>query len=280
MVFASLMRLGMPRLGVAGLGYAIALQFWLTLILYVVCLWKIEDFKPYQIFNWRLKTDNHYLKKIVKIGWPVSLQVGSELIALFVTSILAGWLGEDALAARQVIGQYQFLLIVPMFGVSQAVGVLIGQARGQKQPHLFRMIALVSVAIGAISMALVAVVFWSVPELLASLYLDINAASNRPILHLIVLLFMVASFSLFFDSIRNITAGALRGLYDTQFSFAMSVLMMWCIGLPLSYWLAFPMHMGVVGLSIGFAVGVFLGSIALVWRWYRITGLRNAAHAV
>lgn len=63
----------------------------------------------------------------------MSVQFGGELSAFFVVTMMIGWLGTDALAAVQVTQQWMFLIVVPIFAMSEAAGILVSQAVGAKE---------------------------------------------------------------------------------------------------------------------------------------------------
>ncbi len=111
-------KLGLPKLGVAGLGYAMAVQSWFSFILLMVLVRYDQVFKQFDLFNFRVHKNWDYLKQMFKIGWPISVQISSEMLSMFVISIMIGWIGTTALAAGQIVNQILFLLIIPVFSLS------------------------------------------------------------------------------------------------------------------------------------------------------------------
>lgn len=268
-------KFGMPKLGVAGLGYANAIQaiFSLTFTTLFFCFDK--DFKIFSLFNYRVHKGLDHLKQMFKMGWPISVQMGGELMSFFVNSIMIGWLGANALAAAQVANQYVFLTLIPIFALSQASGILIGQANGGKQYHEIKNIGRASICVTLIVAALVALVFLLTPRVLATLYLDVNNPINAETVHLIVLLFMIMAISQIFDSLRNVLTGSLRGLFDMRYPMYISLVVIWMVGVPLSYTLGFILHWGVAGIAIGGTCGMLLGTLAMWQRWHAMTQKYN-----
>jgi MATE family multidrug resistance protein len=66
--------------------------------------------------------------------------------------------------------------------------------------------------------------------------------------------------------------GALRGLSDTAFPAAVSMLAYWVLGLPLGWILAHHVGMGPAGIWAGFVIALGLAGLVLVWRFLRQTG--------
>lgn len=259
---------GMPKLGVAGLGYATAIQYTFFLVVALLIFYFDKDFHPYQLFRRHKEKGWSQLQKILKIGGPISVQMGGEMLSFFVSGLLIGWLGSTALSAFQVVNQYYFLIVVPIFALSQASSILIGQARGAKQFHTIKILGQASIVSAIAACAIVASLFIFLPTHLAAFYLDVGNPDNADILKLCIAIFMIIAFSQALDGLRNVYIGILRGLFDTRFSMQMSILSIWIIGMPLSYLLAFPLHYGAIGFVIGGAIGMLSGVVLMSYRWY------------
>ncbi len=82
-------------------------------------------------------------------------------------------------------------------------------------------------------------------------------------------LFLLAAAFQLFDGIQVVATGVLRGVGDTRSPMICNLVAHWGIGLPLSYFLAFGMGRGVVGLWVGLSVGLILaGCVNLAtWAW-------------
>jgi MATE family multidrug resistance protein len=260
-------KLGFPALGVAGFGYASALQALFYLIVTTSAFYFIADFKPFLLFQFRLHHDWRALKKLLKIGWPISLQISGEMLSLLVGATLIGWLGTSPLAAYQVITQYQFLIVVPIFAISQATGILVGQAYGSKQFTIISQLARESVRLSVTLSLLMGALCIFFPTTLASLYLDIHDPANVKTLHLIRVLFIAMAIFIVFDAAKNVLTGALRGLLDTKYPMFVGLSGIWIIGVPVGYLMAFQLQLGAVGLFIGWTIGMVLSAIILYFRW-------------
>lgn len=259
--------LGLPALGVPGLAYAIAIQAWFMVGFYLLIYQLDHSFDRYKIFSHHPFQAGKYLRRLFSIGWPISAQIGSELLAMLFVMVMVGWLGSTQLAARQIVGQYLILVIVPIFGISQANAVLVSQALGANKIKRLPLIAASNLTLALLVMGSVAAVFMSVPKALAALYINIHAPQNAAILKLVSILFIIYSFSQIFDTMRNVTGGALRGMYDTKYPMYIGVFAIWVIAVPVGYSLGFPLKMGVVGLALGNLTGVFIGAILVLRRW-------------
>ena len=262
---------GVPALGVAGLGYAMAVQMWFNLIFMLILLSKRESFKQFELFSYRVHKNLHNLKQMFKVGWPMSLQMSAEMLSLFVVALMVGWIGASALAAFQIVNQFMFLIVVPVFALSQASGITVGQAKGAQQFHEIKNLGYASLRIALVWSLCAALLFILFPKFLASFYIKIHDPSNSAILNMAVWLFLITAFSQAFDTVRNIMTGALRGLFDTRYPMFIGIFVLWIIGIPLSYIFGFICHWGVYGIALGGASGMLIGALLIMMRWRRQT---------
>ncbi len=86
---------------------------------------------------------------------------------------------------------------------------------------------------------------------------------------------MVGALYQFFDAIAIVSDGALRGAGDTRWPFTVRCLLSWVVFLPLAYWLAIPLGLGLTGAWLGGLGSVILLAFFLAFRfrggaWRRI----------
>lgn len=258
---------GCPALGVTGLGLTFTIQAWFDFALLLFCCYRFSDFKKFELFKSRPHAGLVYLRKIFQIGWPMSLQFGGELGSFFVITIMIGWLGVNALAAVQVTQQWMYLIVVPVFAMSEAVAILVGQAVGAKEFAELKAIGNSSLILSLGLVLIFGIGFVSFPNFFASCYININHANNLGILHLIHVLFFVTAITLILSTVRDVVSGMLRGLFDTKFPMVVGLLVMWCMVLPIGYLFAFPLHFGVVGFRMGSNLAMLVGAAIVLWRW-------------
>lgn len=254
--------------GVFGAGLANSLTACILLIVMLVTIKVSPNLKKYQLFS-RQACHLTYLNILFKIGFPISLQYGAELLAFSVITFLMGSFGATALGAQQITLQCSMIAIMVVMGISQAATILTSQALGEKNTSSLRVIANYSFMLGIIFMLVVAFVYWFIPLSLISFYMDIHNPYVQPMLDLAKTLLAIAAFTQLFDAGRNIAAGLLRGLGDTKSSMWTSMISCWLIGIPASIILAFIFDLGAIGLRLGIMLGILVGSIHLVSRVYK-----------
>lgn len=261
-------KFGFPKLGVAGLGYASAIQSSFFFIFTTGFFYFEKSFARFELFHYRVFQHLDHFAKMFKVGWPISMQMGGEMLSFFISGIMIGWIGTTALAAFQIVNQYYFLIVIPIFSLSQASGILIGHANGAKQFHEIKQLSYASITIVMVISVMVAIAFLLFPKYLAAFYLDVNNPANSPTLNLTLWIFFIIAFSQCLDALRNILVGILRGLFDTRFPMYINLFSIWIIGMPLSYTLAFPLHFGAIGFVVGGMIGMLGAASVMLYRWH------------
>lgn len=263
--------IGIKPMGVAGLAWAILLQNVLNIISLLVSMYYLRDFDQYEVFKRHSHKGLKYIKQLYVVGWPMSVQFGGELVAFFVLTIFTGWISTSALAASQITQQVIFLLLVPLFAIAEAAGILVSQAIGAKDFARIKRDGNACILLGVILIILFSATFYIIPDQWAALYIDVHKASNHATLLLTRYLFYISSLMLLMDTFRNLYAGALRGFYDTQYPMWLSLIVLWLVAVPLAYVFAFDFHWGVVGIRVGVVVGFAIGAVMLWRRWVKRT---------
>jgi MATE family multidrug resistance protein len=250
---------GFPAMGVLGSAWATTVSRWLMAGMLLVLGWRYLH--PYlrrlapQVF------DVVAMGRMLRIGTPIGTQMLLEWGAFGTVALLMGWLGTVQVAAHQVAINLASLTFMVPLGVSSAAAVVVGHAVGREDPDRVRRSSVAALMVGAGFMVLTAIIFVSIPGFLAGLY-----TTDPGVLSLAVVLLPIAGVFQVFDGIQVVSIGLLRGLGDTRVPMLTSILGFWCLGMPVSLWLAFGRDMGAVGLWWGLVVGLAAVAVFLVIR--------------
>ncbi len=255
-----------PVMGVEGLAWANVIVTWgsLTGILVHIYLGKsYREFKPLAL---GINEVFSSMKRILNIGSPISFQMGNELLSFFVTTVMVGWIGVQALEAKQVAARYMLLSIIPLFGLSQAATVLVGRYYGERLPLMIKSYGWTLITIGVIYSSIILLLFSFLPEHLIGVF-GYDPVNNKKIFDTTAMVLIIVAIGQIFDSIRNVVTGALKGLQDTKFPMLVSFLVIWPIGIPLAYVMGFPLEFGLVGIIIAHDISMAISSVVLIFRW-------------
>jgi MATE family multidrug resistance protein len=151
-------------------------------------------------------------------------------------------------------------------GVATAGSVRVGLAVGARDREAARRAGHATFIAAAVVMSVGALMFMSIPRLLARMLTD-----QQAVIEASLPLFFVAGLFQLSDGLQAAGIGALRGAADTRFAFVSNIIGYWIIGLPLSLLLGFRLHMGVVGLWWGFVAGLSCVAIMVFLRFRRLS---------
>lgn len=264
-------KLGFPAFGVVGTGIATSIVYWFLVITLLFYIRSRPIFRPFELFSHLGKPDPHYFRELFRIGWPIGVMHGIETGLFMTTAILIGVMGVVPLAAHQIAMQCAvFSFMVPL-GLGIATSIRVGQAVGRKDIHGLRLAGYAGILLAGAFMSMTAVLFWTVPELIISIFLDTSLPDNIPVVNLAVSLLGVAAVFQVFDGIQVSSSGALRGLKDTRIPMLIGLFSYWLTGLTSGYLFGFVFGGGAVGLWWGLVTGLVVAATLLLFRFHRKT---------
>lgn len=242
---------GFPKLGVYGIGMGISISAWTTTITALLLLRVLPFYHQFQFFTWH--GNFKVIKDIIGMGIHIGGQLSMELLAMGFAGIMVGWLGSNVLAGYQIANQVGLIISIPLFALSQVASIQIGHVIGSKKHSKVHLIVPANLGLGSIYFIMSAIVILMFPHLVINLFLPDSQAYSQTANYARWLIYLGLLLQLA-DGIRNIITGALRGLYDTKYAMKIGIICVWFIAIPLGYILAFPLHIGVYGISIGFII--------------------------
>ena len=238
--------LGFHAMGIAGSGWAtLVVRFYMLALLVVGLVLSVRSTGIG--FRWAdLRPDWPRMRVLLRLGWPAGVQSLTELGASTFLVILAGKLGATLTAANQVVLDLNALAYMVPFGLSAATAVRVGQAMGRRDGVQVRRATLAGSALSCGWMLLAAIVFLSVPRLLARVY-----TTDPAVVQASAGLFLLCACSQLFDGLQVVLSGALRGAGDTRSPMLAYLSCTWLLAMPAAWYLCFRMHLGLTGLWIG-----------------------------
>ncbi|RPD39241.1 MATE family efflux transporter [Chitinophaga barathri] len=258
--------LGMPRMGIAGVGIA---TFTDRLLMGVTMAWyvlKSPRFKEYlATFHFR-EISAASLKKITGLGMPVALQYIFEVSAFSGAVIMAGWIGSAQQAAHQIAISLASMTYMMASGISAAAGIRSGNNLGAGNFRDLRHSAIASYHMVLVLMGIAALVFVLGNRLLPAMYIQ-----DPAVIHIASGLLLIAAFFQLFDGTQVVGLGVLRGLGDVKVPTVITMLAYWVLGLPVGYLLGFTFGFGVYGIWWGLSLGLLIASVLLFFRFQSIT---------
>jgi MATE family multidrug resistance protein len=217
---------GLPAWGIAGAGWATVAGASVSATLALVLLFRPKFRKAYGTHDgWRF--DPELFRRLMRFGIPNGLQWMLDGLAFTVFLFLIGRLGDVELAATNIAFTINMVGILPMLGMGQAVGVLVGQRLGQDRPELAERSTWTGLVLATLYIGTVAVLYALVPGAFAYFFHNHADGQGERVAQLVpILLRFVAIYSLF-DSMNIVFSFALRGAGDTRFVTMVALAMAW-----------------------------------------------------
>lgn len=258
-------KLGLPALGVAGIGYGFATTY--TIV--AICLSLFLHSRRYQLFGVFKKINQinkTKLKELIRLGLPIGCMHLIEVSAFAFATFWIAQFGTTMLAAHQIVMQYLNFGITLVFAMSQAVTVRVGHAAGRKDLSSIRFAIYVGMGLNFIVMAIIALALNLFPEFFLRLDINIYDSQNALLVKYSSLLIAIGGILMLADNFRIIGFGALRGLKDTTFPMLSSFIAFWVIGLSCAYLFGFILHFQGQGIWWGLTLGIACGAVIVFAR--------------
>ncbi len=170
-----------PELGIVGAALAstISLVFKLLVMLWITgwtdwCPTKSEllQNKPLAVSffrsGWRI--DGKMIARLMFYGWPAAISSLAESISFTIIILFVGKLGTVYVEATTLALNVNLLAFIPMIGLGQAVGVLVGQRLTSKRPELARFSVRSGLAISLAYSLVFVVAYGLFPNQVLSIY--------------------------------------------------------------------------------------------------------------
>lgn len=228
-----------PAMGAMGLGIASTLiRTLMGLALLMYCLY-------YFHFKFE-KISSKYYSSLVKVGLPISVAVSLEFITFNSMAILMGRVDSIYAAAQNVLNVISTASFVIPLSISNAIAVKVGFANGAKNLTDVKKYSITGVALSVGFMVFCGIFFASFPSFFAQIF------TNDTTLIAIVtpIMYAVAGFQCF-DGLQVSCGGILKGLKKTFMVSLANFFGYILVGISLGSFLAFKMHLNLLGFWIG-----------------------------
>jgi Na+-driven multidrug efflux pump len=255
--------LGIPRMELAGAGYASVTSTYLGLAIMVIVSATGDNGERFQIYRHR-KLDGTVVWNIVKLLVPsgtatVILMAGFALFMYFVGQIDAetGTGANTYTAATKAIMDTAALCFMPAIAFGTATATCVSQSLGAGKPNLATRYGWESIRLGVYAMLVIGVVFMAIPEQIISVL-----APNDPAVPIAAATSMrMVTLSLPLMAVGLILAQALYGAGANVFvavaegilHFGVLVPLTWLLGPKLGFgmegvWLSASLYVSLLGI--------------------------------
>lgn len=253
---------GFPNMGPAGAGLATLISRICTPIFIIAYFAKKDSFYRYFSFFQMKNFSFRWVKSLLSVGVPISLQMTMEGGAFALTIIMMGWIGTIELAANQIaisMANFAFMIIL---GVASATTIMVSHCLGRGDLVALKKTVNASYRIAVVYNLFAATVFIALRN-----YIPLAFTSDPEVIAVASkLLIFVAIFQVS-DGLQIISLGVLRGLRDVKSAMIIAFFSYIVVNIPLAYVCAFIFKIGAPGLWMGFIAGLSIAAVLLNRRW-------------
>ncbi len=235
----------LPAWGVAGAGVATALARALGggLAFWVLLRGKSTvQVSPRHIVSF----DRVLLARMARLSGPAMVEAVVQRSGSLLFQRIISSLGTVALAAHRVAVNVESISFMPGFGLSAAISTLVGQSLGAKRPDLAEASVRRGLLISTVLMGAVGVCFGLFGRSIASIF-----GSTPEVLDLAGMAVQIAALEQPVLAAQFVLAGSLRGAGDTRSPLYVSLVGVTLFRVPMVYFLAITLDMGLAGVWWG-----------------------------
>ncbi|MFV5589552.1 MATE family efflux transporter [Acinetobacter variabilis] len=252
-----------PALGSAGCGFATAILQWLMLMSLALYIFKNRAYQSSQPFSHWEKLNGYWLKRILKLGFPIGLAIFFEVSIFSTAAIVLSPLGETIVAAHQIaISVTSQLFMIPM-SLAIALTIRVGTYYGEQNWDAMRRVQGLGLMTATILALLIMLMLWVFRSEIVALY-----TSDPMVTQIALYLVLFAVAYQLMDAWQISAAGCLRGMQDTKGPMWITMIAYWVIAFPVGVYLSRFGDMGAAGVWVGLIVGLSVACVLLLARLY------------
>ena len=253
--------LGFPELGLVGAGIATA-GTRAFLFLFLLWIFRRARLGRGAWVPWsRASFARENLGHIVRHGAPIAVQMGLEVWAFALCTLMSGRLGTTSAAAHAVVLNMASLSFMVPLGIAQAAVTRVGNLIGADQREQAQRAAWCAFGLGGLVMLFAGLLFATLRNYLPLLYTD-----ELAVVELAALILPIAAAFQIFDGLQVVGSGILRGMGRTLPAAWFNLLAYYVLALPLAWWMAFELELGLAGIWWGLALGLaVVAGLLLLW---------------
>lgn len=263
-------KFGFPEWGLTGAGVSTLSTRVLMAVAYMVTILMRRRYAPFVAAFRAARAEWREMRVIMSTSAPIAVQMGLETAAFTGSGIMVGWLGTVSLAASQVmltIGTFGFMIY---YGIAAATSIKIANYNGAGDRPKLRQCSFAGYHLALASAVAVSAVFCIFGRGLIGLF-----TSDTAVMAIASTLIWPLIIYQFGDATQAAYSNAMRGIAAVKPVMRISAVAYVVIGLPVTYTMAFPLGLGVVGIFLSFSVPLMIAGGLFIYRFYTHPAVRR-----
>lgn len=274
LILSTIINIGLDLFFVLGLGWGVKgvaaatvisqMGAFFSIVLYLNKYHSFLDFSPM-----KMRFDTDIFKKSLKIGLPSGIQMTFVSVGFLALYRIVNVFGTPTIAAYSIAMRIDSFASLPAMNFSSALATFVGHNIGaNKYERIGKGLTatLKMTAVITISVSLLSIIF---AKPLMYLFTNDNEVVNIGVHYL----YIVSPFYILF-AFMFVLMGVLRGAGDTIMPMIFTIISLWIVRVPASYFLS--QEIGVNGIWWGIPVAWIVGVVASLW-YYKTGNWKNKA---
>lgn len=257
---------GLKEMGAVGLGYATSLVWTFMFVSLLIYTLITSRYAHLDLFKTRILTNFSEIKSFFNLGLPLASTLTFEVAMFAVVALMIAEYPTAMIGAHQIAMNIASVFFMIPMGMSQAISARVGYFIGKKDFQASRLAGYTGISTSLIFSLFSASIMIMFASVLVGAYTQDDQIQEIAI----GLLFFAAVFQLS-DGLQVTTAGALRGIKDTQIPMVITAISYWLVGFPIGYYLAEVEELKANGYWMGIIAGLTSAAILLMWRWIKLS---------
>ncbi|MDD3153300.1 MAG: MATE family efflux transporter [Victivallaceae bacterium] len=262
-------RLGIPAMGIAGAGWATSICTGVTFLM-MLGAFLLTNQRQYPTrrlvgIQWAM------CRKILRYGTPAGSQIFLDCAAFAVVTFSFGKIGTEALTASVLTLAINNIFFMPLMGLADGCGIVVGQYIGRGEPSIAEKAAVRAWKSAMVYMIGGALLYVFLPEVLIMIFAPAQqggAVNFAKVVEVTKQILLTAVFFNFCDATKFTFAGALRGAGDTLAVLLITSGGAWLVMMPGTLFLIFKLHASVVQVWIFLACYALVEASIVFWRFH------------
>lgn len=253
-----------PEMGAVGAGAATCIARSTQILMFAALFIKKEKYRSYFLNFKNVQFCKFRLRRLLNIGFPISIQIFIEMSAMSLMAIVVGTFGANALAAHQIAINIPSMSFMVVMGLQAATMIRVSQDYGLRLYDSMAMSLKASVHIIVAFMIFTAIFILVFSHQIASIFSKdpevISMAAN--------FLFFGALFQLS-DGIQGVTLGGLRGMMVVKQPMFYAIGIYIFVAAPVGYLCSYVLGMGAYGTWVGFITALTIFAVLFLRLFFR-----------
>ncbi len=209
-----------------------------------------------------LKPDLPLIRKMVRLGFPASVEQSTRALGITAMVSLVATFGTLTLAAYGIGSRVLSFIIIPALGLSMSTSTLVAQNIGAGKIKRAEKIAKLSALTGFAVLTITGVIVFLFARQISAIFIPGESETIRAS----ALFIRIMALTFGFIGIQMALNGAFRGSGNTMISMVLSIISLWVLRVPLAYVLSYHTALAEIGLWAAFPVANIIAAvIAMTW---------------